>query len=580
MKSRPRRLDRPHSAAKSVHRRLTTLYVLALTAIALLSIGAQVWVHRALAQQQNDARVINLAGRQRMLSQRIGKNALILALNMEGLDKAVARGQLASDFADWQKVNGALQAGDDVMGLPGHNSPAVGALFGQMRADHETIARGAKAVLSGQTGPKAVAPLLQSERPWVQKMDEIVFLLDAEARARVERLKRTELVLLALTLLVLMLEALLVFRPSTRQIQALMQNMNRAQNRQQAMLQALPDAVLLFDAEGRVLEAYPPDARELVGPSEINFARHLKASLAVGSGKRWEFNDEAGRTMEARLVPLQNGELGGGLAIVRDVSQLKEVEKLKDEFIATVSHELRTPLTAIRGSLGLLGGGVLGDMGPSAQNMVNVAVGNVDRLTRLVNDILDLERIRSGQLRLSLELARFDAIALTAIEANRPYAREFAVTIEWQPGAPGALVRTDADRMTQIFTNLLSNAVKFSPRGGAVIVKTRRYRDEFGAWLRAEIIDNGPGIPLEFQKRIFGKFAQADGSDTRTAQGTGLGLSIARALTENLGGRIGFETEAERGTTFWCEWMEPPHDKPASAPAFPEAKALDDESSR
>ncbi len=561
MKSISRRPSRWRSAPVTVHSRLTRLYVIALSAIALLSIGSQVWVHRALARQQNDARVINLAGRQRMLSQRISKNALILALSGAQTDRSSARAQLRGDFADWQNVNRALQSGDAALNLPGANSPAVSALFGAMQSDFQNIVGAVNAILAGQTGARSVAPILRSERPWVRNMDDIVFAIDAEATARVERLKRDESLLLAFTLLVLAAEALLVFRPSARQIQTLMQEMNRAHSRQQAMLEALPDAVLLFDADAHVVEAYPPAARDLVGPGEIHFARHLKAALAVGGGKRWEFCDEVGRILEARLVPLQSGELHGGLALVRDVSQLKEVEKLKDEFIAMVSHELRTPLTAIRGSLGLLSGGVLGEVAPAAQQLIQVSLSNVDRLTRLVNDILDLERIGSGQLRFALEKADFDRIVLAAVEANRPYARGFEVTLEWQPGAPRAILRTDADRLIQIFTNLLSNAIKFSPRGGTVVIKTRRRRDEFGAWLRAEISDKGPGIPLEFQKRIFGKFTQADGSDTRTSQGTGLGLSIARALTEKLGGRIGFETEPGQGTTFWCEWLEPPHEK-------------------
>ena len=561
MNSSLRPNSHPKGGSAAVHRRLTVLYILALSAIALLSIGAQVWVHRALARQQNDARVINLAGRQRMLSQRISKNALILALDASQADKKAARVQLTGDFADWQQVNFALQNGDEKMGLPGQNSAPIRALFAEMSAPYATIVGGTRAILGGQTGAQIVAPILRSEKPWVKKMDKIVYTFDAEATARVERLKRAEYVLLALTLLILGLEATLIFRPSAQQIKTLMQGMNRAQSRQNAMMEALPDAMLLFDAEGRLVECYPPDARALVGPSEIHFARHVKAALAVGSGKRWEFKDEAGGTLEARLVPLQSEELHGGLALVRDVSQLKEVEKLKNEFIATVSHELRTPLTAIRGSLGLLGGGITGELEPGAQNLVKVSLSNVDRLTRLVNDILDLERIGSGGLRLDMEKIGFDDLALSAVEANRPYAREFDVQIEWQPGAPRAMLRTDSDRMTQILTNLLSNAIKFSPRGGTVVLKTRRCRDEFGSWLRAEIIDNGPGIPLEFQKRIFGKFTQANGSDTRTAQGTGLGLSIAQALTEKLGGRIGFETTQGEGTTFWCEWPEPSREK-------------------
>ena len=545
----------------ATHERLTRLYVVALLAIALLSVSAQVWVSRALSRQQSDARVINIGGRQRMLSQRITKNALILALNAAPDAKAAARTELTADLSAWKKAHRALQNGDAEMGLPGQNSPDVRARFAQIGPGFETIAGAAQGILDGKTGLAAVAPIARTEKPWVKGMDGIVFRIDAEATERVAQLKRNELLILALTLAVLIIEGQLIFRPMARTIQASLNSLDRARSRQQAMLEALPDAVLLFDAEGRLLEAYPPSAQELVGPGEINFARHLKAALAVNGGKTWEFHDEVGATFEARLVPLDSAAMHGGLAVVRDVSQLKEVDRLKDEFIATISHELRTPLTAIRGSLGLLGGGVLGELSPSAANLIKISTSNVDRLTRLVNDILDLERIGSGQLRLALEKIPFDQAARSAVEANRPYAREFGVCLEFQPGAPQAIVRADADRLAQIFTNLLSNAVKFSPAGGKVIVKTRRRRDEFGAWLRAEISDCGPGIPIEFQKRIFGKFTQADGSATRTAQGSGLGLSIARALTEKLGGRIGFETLAGEGTTFWCEWPEPPRDK-------------------
>ena len=565
MPSLPRQFANPRAARERapVQSRLTRLYTLALLAIALLTIGGQIWVHRALARQERDARVINLAGRQRMLSQRIAKNALILAFEAEPNAKTAARAQLADDFSGWQRVNIGLQNGDETLKLPPLGNAQIRARFAAIDPQFRSIARGAKAILAGRIGADAVAPILANEKVWVAGMDDIVFALDAAATARVTRLKGAELLFLVLTLGVLGAEARWIFRPAARQIEASVLRLDRAQNKAQAMLAALPDAVLLFDGEGRLLEATPSQARELVGPSEINFARHLKAARATGAPKRWEFEHE-NQTFEARLVPLDGAGISGGLAVVRDVSQLKEVERLKDEFIATVSHELRTPLTAIRGSLGLLGAGVTGDLAPGAQKLIKVSLSNVDRLTRLVNDILDLERIGSGQLRLELEKIDFDGAAQSAVEANRLYGREFDVCIEFVPGAPRAVVRADADRLAQILTNLLSNAVKFSPRGGKVTVKTKRRRDEFGAWLRIEIIDCGPGIPPEFQKRIFGKFTQADGSNTRTAQGTGLGLSIARALTEKLGGRIGFETAQGQGTTFWCEWLEPPRERVAA----------------
>ena len=290
--SRRRRVPVRGASARGVvsgNRRLTRLYVLALTAIALLSIGAQFWVHRALARQESDARVINIAGRQRMLSQRIAKNALILALDARAPDQISARAQLVDDLKIWRGVNDALQKGDEKLRLPGANSPDIAARFAAIDPRFEVIARGAQNVLDGQIGPRAVAPILENERPWLKGMDAIVFAFDAQATARVTRLKRAELILLALTLGVLGAEALWIFRPTARQIQSAMQDLARAQSQQKAMLEALPDAVLLFDAEGRLLEAYPPAARELVGPGEINFARHLKAARAVGAAKSWEF---------------------------------------------------------------------------------------------------------------------------------------------------------------------------------------------------------------------------------------------------------------------------------------------------
>jgi PAS domain S-box-containing protein len=238
-----------------------------------------------------------------------------------------------------------------------------------------------------------------------------------------------------------------------------------------------------------------------------------------------------------------------------DMTTRKQVGRMKNEFIATVSHELRTPLTSIRGALGLIVGGVAGELPAQMRMMVEIAHKNSERLLRLINDILDSEKIESGTLIFDLQPQALTPLVEQAIEANRAYGAPFGVTFVLERTLPGSMVNVDGERLLQVFANLLSNAAKFSPPGGTVSIWVWR-RD--GA-IRVAIRDHGPGVPTAFQARMFQKFAQADSSDTRQKGGTGLGLSIAKAIVEKLGGQIGFETASDVGTTFYIdlpEWHE------------------------
>lgn len=237
---------------------------------------------------------------------------------------------------------------------------------------------------------------------------------------------------------------------------------------------------------------------------------------------------------------------------IKDLSERREVDRLKREFVSTVSHELRTPLTSIRGALGLVAGGAAGEVSVHAKGLLDIALKNSDRLALLVNDILDMEKIESGKLEFKMEEFEVGPVLEAAIEGNRSYADSYGVRLALEDGARGAGIRGDADRLTQAITNLLSNAVKFSPRGETVALVASR-RDGL---LRLEVRDRGPGIPEEFRSRIFGRFQQADSSDTRQKGGTGLGLAITRLIVETLGGRTSFETEMGRGSTFWIELPE------------------------
>ena len=257
--------------------------------------------------------------------------------------------------------------------------------------------------------------------------------------------------------------------------------------------------------------------------------------------------------VEYRSYPIRRaGQSLGAVITFSDITERRQMERLKDELISTVSHELRTPLTSVVGSLGLLNGGVLGDLAPEVKAMVDIAYRNSDRLARLINDILNMDKIESGKMQFDVRPINLNALLQEALDTSRPYAAQFGIKLVLEETDPAIRVCADSDRLIQVLTNLLSNAIKFSPRGEAVRVRVQRIDGR----VRVSVIDRGCGIPEEFRSRIFQKFAQADSSDARAKGGTGLGLSISKAIMEQLGGSISFESEAGRGTTFHVELRE------------------------
>ncbi|UUZ65629.1 response regulator [Polaromonas sp. P1-6] len=246
------------------------------------------------------------------------------------------------------------------------------------------------------------------------------------------------------------------------------------------------------------------------------------------------------------------GKVVGFFSLGTDVTEFKRIDRMKSEFVSTVSHELRTPLTSIRGSLGLLTGGVAGELPPMAKNLAGIASINCERLIRLINDILDSEKIESGKMRFELQSLELRPLLVQALAANEGFAGQHNVKLALDAQADAVMVNVDNDRLNQVITNLLSNAVKFSPPASCVHVKLLHNNGR----VRVEVADSGPGIPEEFRKRIFQKFSQADSSDTRQKGGTGLGLNISRAIVEHMGGSMGFTTEAGVGTVFYFELPE------------------------
>ncbi|MFC4308763.1 ATP-binding protein [Steroidobacter flavus] len=234
--------------------------------------------------------------------------------------------------------------------------------------------------------------------------------------------------------------------------------------------------------------------------------------------------------------------------LIWDITENRRVERMKNEFVATVSHELRTPLTSIRGSLGLVSAGVAGKLPERAAGLVNMALNNCERLTLLINDILDMEKLESEKQRFDVRRMDVSELVKRSLEDNAGFAQSLSVHFVTPEPLCNTPVLVDPGRFLQVMANLLSNASKFSPAGAAIEVTARCNQGR----VRVSVRDYGKGIPPDFQPRIFQKFSQADSSDSRSRAGTGLGLAISRAIVERLGGHIGFDT-GPGGTTFYFE---------------------------
>ena len=274
--------------------------------------------------------------------------------------------------------------------------------------------------------------------------------------------------------------------------------------------------------------------------------------------------------VEVLLQYVEDQDSSAFVCIIRDVTERNKLDRMKSEFVSTVSHELRTPLTSINGVLKLLSMGALGATSEKAHEMIDVACSNTDRLMRLVDNLLDVERTNSGKLEFRFKPADLVAVVKQAIVNNQAYGDTWQIQYHLVEAPESASVLIDADRISQVLDNLLSNAAKFSHEGGdvdvSILVIDRGYR--------VEVVDRGVGIPAEFSDRIFEKFTQADGSSTRKIGGTGLGLSISKSIIEKHGGRLNFASTPGVRTCFYFD-IEHVDQRKSSLPSREEKKKRD-----
>jgi PAS domain S-box-containing protein len=346
----------------------------------------------------------------------------------------------------------------------------------------------------------------------------------------------------------------------------------RAQEIFRLAVDACPGGVVMIDSGGKIAvvnaeaeHMFGYRSHELVGRSvdmlvperlRPQYVRFLQQLDIQSDGRRIALRrdlfglrkDGSEFPVEVGFNPLRTREGPVVLAVVVDISERMQMERLKDEFVSTVSHELRTPLTSIAASLGLLSGAAQFDLPPTAKRLIAIAHSNSERLVRLINDILDIEKIESGSVSFDLERVEVAALVAQTIEANRALADECGVRLRLDASGRHE-VRADPDRLMQVVTNLLSNAIKFSPRAAEVDVSIASRNDR----VRISVRDHGPGIPESFRHHVFEKFAQADATAAGSKGGSGLGLSIVKQIVLRHEGEVGFLDAPGGGTIFYAE---------------------------
>lgn len=338
------------------------------------------------------------------------------------------------------------------------------------------------------------------------------------------------------------------------------------------LFEMAPIGILQVNEHAELIDSNPEfnrmmgySAEEIRGTSflhltpEVDWEKSRRTILELKNTGRFGPIEKHYRHKNGELIPVEVsgsiiniGESGAQSwwTLVKDIREQKRMERMKSEFISTVSHELRTPLTSISGALGLIASNVLGELPEKAKGMLDIAYKNSQRLSFLINDLLDMEKLLAGKMAFDCRTQAVLPLVRQALTENSSYADKYSVKFILNDESGDAFIHVDEFRLQQVFNNFLSNAAKYSPQFATVDIDlTRR-----GDWVRISVRDHGPGIADEFKARMFQKFSQADSSDSRQKGGTGLGLAISKELVERMGGQIGFESELGKGTCFFAEF--------------------------
>ena len=587
-------------------RQALTILTLALVPLLLVGVYAAMQAEFRNVKQLRETTEATIASRD-LLSE-------LLAIHADG-ETGVRGYVITADEAFLQPYSRAVNRRDALFDkLKSHSDTDVKEHLPKLRALSDAkLASGARNVADVEAGRPELARARIAEGRGKRLMDDIrreIASLDTSEVARLERLtaqssqsrimlERSVTLMLIGIAIVLALVTLVVSRSFRLRSDAL-DEARQLHEREMTMFDGAVDGMLLLDERGHILRMNPSISRmfgyaehELVGKHNLCLMRQdysaqesqrwldsVGAAGTHGAGRRQEFTgkraDGSIFDPEVAISRVAGEESRRYVAAIRDISDRKRAERVKNEFVSTVSHELRTPLTSIGGSLALLGAGAVGPLGDKAKRLVDIAHSNCERLVRLINDILDIEKIESGKMEFDLRRMQVAPLVQRTVSAMTGFADKHGVTIHTTlPPWPQCVVG-DPDKLEQLLTNLLSNAVKHAPEGSEVEV----FSTHEAGMVRIEVRDRGDGVPEEFRGRIFGKFAMADASDSRVKGGTGLGLAIAREIARRHGGEVGFDDRAGGGTVFHFDLpmvKNAGQEKSAPDPALPRILHLDDD---
>ncbi len=345
-------------------------------------------------------------------------------------------------------------------------------------------------------------------------------------------------------------------------------------NKLSQLFEMAPIGIIQVKENGQILDANP-EFRKMIGYSKTELSAlnildlmpenewaDVKTAMDYVKGSdRFGPIEKSYRHKKGDIIPVEiSGSLINTLesdeqcwwTLIKDISEQKRVERMKSEFISTVSHELRTPLTSISGALSLVTNNMLGAVPDKPKAMLEIAYKNSQRLSLLINDLLDMEKLIAGKMVFDMDAKPVYLLVQQALLENKIYADKYAVKFVLDDVSAAAAINIDEFRFQQVMNNFLSNAAKFSPPQSSVDIKI----SVINGWVRISVRDYGQGISEEFKTRIFQKFSQADSSDSRQKSGTGLGLAISKELVERMNGRIGFESELGEGSCFYAEFKQ------------------------